>query len=695
MVYKRSLLIALALGVGLAGCDVSEDEDTPASPNPNDASAVGFKAQYQPTVGIAPYPNDIYRGSDGTVAPPGAYDPASADDPDADFGNQNQAVSTLDGFSTVAPINVYFNDAVDASSLVAGQTVFAVKIADQGNQITPAPIAVELDLSPAEATGQSVVEITPSAPLDPLGTYAFIVTTQVESSTGSAAQASDVFQTIKDAIESGETLDDPTLEQIKNEAVAPVMQVAQGLGLSFDDVAVGWTVTTQSVGASLQAVEAMANAGGARDHGIAPVTNPETGSPFTTQAFGGSGKADLYAGIIEVPYYLDAQAPLSGFWTAPGGEFLNAPAGRVAPEPTGTIQVPMLITIPNSTSASGGAIVGSAIFQHGITQSRTNALAVADTLADTGRAVIAIDLPLHGITDTSSGLYADPGNPLYEAIINNFPVDGVTEAHFNLDVVNNSDGSEGSDGNIDSSGTHFINLRSLLTSGDNLRQGVANLMHLVETIPAMDYNTDGSTDFSGKPIDFVGHSLGGIVGSTFLAINQDVGAATLGMPGGNISNLLRNSPTFAPRINAGLEAQGVVAGTQLYRDFFRNAQTAIDTGDPINYGAAAAAGHNIHMLEVVGGSTSDPDQVVPNSATEALIGTMGLTCKDENSSLPTGPGFVRFLAGDHGSLLDPSASQNATAEMQSEMAVFISSGGDTIFDGGTTAPVDPTIIECP
>ena len=39
------------------------------------------------------------------------------------------------------------------------------------------------------------------------------------------------------------------------------------------------------------------------------------------------------------------------------------------------------------------------------------------------------------------------------------------------------------DGNIDASGAQFINLTSTITSRDNLREGAADLINLVATLP--------------------------------------------------------------------------------------------------------------------------------------------------------------------------------------------------------------------
>ncbi|MGV2480389.1 UNVERIFIED_CONTAM: hypothetical protein IGO34_26690, partial [Salmonella enterica subsp. enterica serovar Weltevreden] len=101
------------------------------------------------------------------------------------------------------------------------------------------------------------------------------------------------------------------------------------------------------------------------------------------------------------------------------------------------------------------------IFQHGITGNRSQMLPLSPALTQAGFAVIAIDLPLHGAAATGS-----------EAALR---VPGTTERTFDLDLVNNTTSAPGPDGSIDGSGTHFINLASLATSRDNLRQGVSDL----------------------------------------------------------------------------------------------------------------------------------------------------------------------------------------------------------------------------
>ena len=143
-----------------------------------------------------------------------------------------------------------------------------------------------------------------------------------------------------------------------------------------------------------------------------------------------------------------------------------------APVPTETLQVPILVTVPNANSVPQGIEPAGGwpvlIFEHGILRNRTDMLAVADSFADSGFMVVAIDLPLHGLTDPTSPLYASGTNPLYSGL--SLPATGSIERTFDLDVLNNTTGTAGPDGQIVPSGANFINLTSVLTTRDNLRR---------------------------------------------------------------------------------------------------------------------------------------------------------------------------------------------------------------------------------
>jgi pimeloyl-ACP methyl ester carboxylesterase len=663
---KRTLaVLPIVVTVVLAGCRVSSDESVAESPPPN----ATFKAAFVPAGGVMPFPNDLFfsGSADGTVNMP-VIDPT-------DTGDYLVAINALDGYSTTAPIFVPFTGPIDAASITAA-TVRMVNVTG-----APAPLTFgthyTAGVSPA-VDGTNQLMITPLAPLAAKGRYAIIVTRGITSG-GTAAVADTTMQALLDIHTAGAT-PPASLTALYN-ALDPAMDLANGLGVADSNIAVVATFATQSTLDVLADVNTDAVAGTALAVSI-DRTNKELLDPTNANA-AVLNRADVYAGFISVPYMVSRTNPLGGRWqTATGGEVTRYTAlAGAGPAVTETLNVPMLVAIPNG-GTKGGSVAAKpvagwpvVIFQHGITGNRSNMIAIAQAMAGAGFAVVAIDHPLHGLP---------VGHPLRITI----PGVTITEPTFDLDLVNNTSGAAGADGTADSSGTHFINLPSLLTSRDNIRQSAANLIRLAKTVPNLSYDGVAGGDFDASRMHFIGHSLGGIVGTTFLGVSTDVQAGSLHMPGGTISRLLRDSATFGPRINAGLAASGVIAGSQLYEQFMQAAQTVADAADPINFAAAANANHSLHLIQVVGGGGNNPDQVVPNSATARLIAALGLA-KRTAAGVNLPDGYVNFTAGGHSSNLDPTVSAAATVEMQTQTANFIGSDGAAIVITNT-AVIDTT-----
>lgn len=726
------LYALLPVTLFLGACTTDSDESVTPVTDP-DGGNTGFVATYKPDVALMPFPTDAWRSgsTDGTLNIY-AGNPQFESDP---LFSQVEQMNLLDGFGLNSPIWTDFSDPVDEETLVLGETVFVFRVAVAGTAVTPTPVgSFEIGTAGFQG-GRSVLELNPTAPLDPLTTYAVIVTGGVQSTDGVNASADAAFQAMVDAFPAPDTASDSdTVEAIYDGMVSDLLLLAEGAGIGADNVVSAWTFTTQSISQSLDAVSAAATA---QTSAIVPLENPAApGTIFTAgelllpaSDLTGDGvpdiglEANVFAGVIEMPYYLDPEEALTGYWEADADNancqgaiaadaIAEAPASTTihcpVPELQATISVPVLLTVPNAamdptcgTADSSGhvPVQGVTIFQHGITQNRTNLLAIAGTLAQTCHAGIAIDLPLHGITDTTSPLYGIASNDLYaalEAIVPDITA-ALTEQTFNLDV----DGEEG----IDPSGEYFINLESPITARDALRQAAANLVHLTRSIETIDFNIAFASalsdpayvgpDFVGADIRFVGHSLGGITGATYLGVDATADAAVLVAPGGDIGDLILGSASIYPEVEAGLAENGLTPGMRFFDEFFRNAQTLVEAGDPVNYAAAANANHNILMTEVVGGAGNLPDQVVPNSATEKLASAMGLPTVVMTTADAGGvDGFVQFVAGDHSSLLSPTASAAATTEMQTQLAVFISGHpGLGVGPGGNAILIsDPSVI---
>lgn len=435
---------------------------------------------------------------------------------------------------------------------------------------------------------------------------------------------------------------------------------------------------------------------------------PAAGNNFDIAAFSptpgalSAGRATLYTGNITLPYFLTAlegAAPVSptpassipavsNFWRGNDTLGLSFPNGLelpVQPDSDGTynvtyrfpfakrttdVTVPVQVTLPNPAHqpatfpinpltaqttrcgeykvANGGYPV--VIYLHGITSDRTSVIGLAHTLANNACvATVAIDLPMHGVA---------PSNPLWH-YLNVEHADlssvaagnaGARERHFDLAQTETGQGVAMNYGsNTDGSGAWFINLAVLQNSRDNLRQAVVDLLNLNASLGSIDADGDASADFNTSQVSVAGVSLGGIVATTFVTVNQlarandaqanaAISAATSGtvtnafpirlnpvkslvmsVGGGQISRLLEASRTFGPRIIGGLHTNGIVPGSANYEKFMYVTQATVDSGDPVNFAPALRSlGVPVLAQEIVGGGNLgdgayQPDTVVPNN----------------------------------------------------------------------------------
>lgn len=377
----------------------------------------------------------------------------------------------------------------------------------------------------------------------------------------------------------------------------------------------------------------------------------------------------------------------------------------------GTESVSVLFTIPDESviaiisAASGGAIPVQTkpaagwpvvVFQHGIGQSKSNALLVASSLAMAGYASAAIDHPLHG-----------------DRIIT------IGEQSY--------------------TSTDYLNLLNLLTARDNTRQSIADIMAFRLALNSIN-DTTGLVDLDTSEVHFMGQSLGSMygVGATAIAnksLSGDLAAfdnmyefktATINVPASGLAAGLFDSASFGPNIKGTLLSvtssdfvdfltafavqNGVPVESALgsaytafeqllsteqiaeieggFSQFKFAAQTAIDSGDPISFGSLLSSSTPTLVHLVVGGGINDDgstaltDQTNPVTTTLPLIGGQPLAEivmeLPRVSTTAQGSGVVRFISGGHSSLLNPTISLATTTEMQNQAAIFIATGGENI-----------------
>src|SRR5690554_4971449 len=388
------------------------------------------------------------------------------------------------------------------------------------------------------------------------------------------------------------------------------------------------------------------------------------------------------------------------------------------PKKQADVEAPVLVLYPAT-----GELKGVVMFQHGITTDRSTALTIGSAIAANDYAVVAIDQPLHGIPPftaeeqeklaitllVAGGATAEAASQLSPLVITGAvdqlaaalaggtateeskltatslintvkgagstvpglePDEKGNERHFGFyaaqpGVPSPMTSTEGDSGSL------FINLTNFLNTRDNLRQSAVDQMNLRASLAGLALPLPGGAGNviiePTTPVLFVGHSLGTITGTPFVAaVNADqltntvtdgtptgtlpsafnniAGAAML-TPGGGVVRMLENSSTFALRILPGLQqAAGLTQGDANLETYFNVFQATIDTADPINFAdniANLTTPLDLALVEVL------DDAVIPNSA-DAIWGgaplTGTLTSPDGSVSL-TVNSFNAPLAG--------------------------------------------------
>jgi pimeloyl-ACP methyl ester carboxylesterase len=340
-----------------------------------------------------------------------------------------------------------------------------------------------------------------------------------------------------------------------------------------------------------------------------------------------------------------------------GGTKLNVNGYFPFPQKRATTTVPIVVFTPAtdvrpSSCVDANKPNGVTIFQHGITVDRSVSMLPAILLANGAcQAVVAIDQPLHGLSGPGTGTV--PGlTPLDETALTNAVNSTITalggsspaleaslNALINADYIGERHFGYTADANLNpvsaplseiKSGSLFINPLNMQNSRDNLRQAVVDLLNLAATIQTLDIDGDYTTqgDLAGIPVNFVGHSLGGISGTTFASLMNDptltaelnaiyptgfsfptLSSVVLHNTSGQVTRLIENSPAFSSVILDGLAAKGVTQKTSDFENFFYVFQSVADAGDPVNFAEGLGAStSNILVTEVTG------DNTVPNEA---------------------------------------------------------------------------------
>lgn len=760
---KLVLSLAIAGALGLSGCDSESIKDVQKDVIDNGpVTTPTARVVFDPSNGVLSIPNDLlFQGTtDGTLNPPVA---------DAtDFSDPTVALSAIDGWSTVNPFVLELDfpagTTLDPNSVSSGIRIFEVEMggptASEACASVPQgaacrvidEIAFGADFI-AQASGNNVA-VVPIKPLKAKTSYIVVLTKGLADNNGKSVAGSTTYELVQQSLAEKPLGSDAqrALQGVINSFEA----VVETGGVDKDAIIYTMAMTTQSTVDALGSVKGLMAQGlqlgqvpaiSVADTGISVAdVLASQGVTLTPELAAVYGTANYLQGSISLPYYLgvptaeNPTAPINDWWKAlcDSGAMLAGlaaqnpaaiPADAVSvsdatcmavsqasglaapglrdlssvlaldternltkfnpvPAQRAMMDIDVQMTTPdvavaNAVRASQGmsAIAEPAagwpvvMLQHGITSKKEDMLAITGILSMNGFATIAIDHPLHG----SRGFDIDPSKEGDE---------------INASTV---------------SATHYMNLASLLTTRDNLRQSTSDMLGL-----RLGVNFLGGAHAEGNAVkvdpsnvSFLGHSLGAITGINFLAMANsplsetvdplfNVKASSLAMPGVSVANFLMSSGAFGDVIKSNLtmqasaefqamvgqlfpgvtptEAELVGAYRQFYAaltaeqqatlnatfsQFTFAAQSVTDSGDPVNYANILAATQTpTHLIEVVGnGADNLSDQVIPNAvATAPLAGTepaIALLGLPSVSMTTEGSGAVRFLNGHHGSILDP------------------------------------------
>src|SRR5690554_1452825 len=302
------------------------------------------------------------------------------------------------------------------------------------------------------------------------------------------------------------------------------------------------------------------------------ITDSQIPGAIAANLPGLSSKGSIYQGGLSIPNYLPASEAGKadgelGTWVA-SADAATALGLDAAPtdvdgstnvtyrfpfaEKVSDNVIPVFATLPATSECGAKPSDGwpVAIYQHGITVDRTAGVLVGNALAQACVAMVAIDHTMHGVapgnaTDLlfsvntiAEGAVDGSGSPTALAAKSPFAVaragaagQGSTffaslkERHNNVGKnaaqanVEMKFASAGATADVGASGDLYINLQNFARTRDAMRQTVLDLMNLNATIGDMDVDADGNSDFDASKVYFVGHSLGAIIGTTFVAVN--------------------------------------------------------------------------------------------------------------------------------------------------------------------------------
>ena len=622
MRYASALFGIVWLAAGAAGCGKNEiSQPTAALPTRTPTASATFTTTSLPSatptptatpqaamalfsadpMNVAnPFPSDRLLDVSGHVAVPPSYlDPnlpptSNFDVARAYVDNVINQLTALTGFPTFAAIRVRFDQPV---AVDAGRNPRGLLLFEY-NDPQAAPPAFSAAVYPPDSS----IEIQPLLPLKPKTTYAVVVTTALVDGSGRPVRPSPDFA----AVLAGAELN-PELAPVRTRLQPVIDRLRTAFGITADAIALIELFTTEATTDDLVSIQRRLRRGelvpGLPQFEHSPMAGLQTGIfPEGSSQF---------ESLVGAPTSVNVAAVAVGsfasydFRTGPRGPFDPTLVAGPAIPPVNHLD--FALTIPKAAAPPGGYPI--VIFGHGLGGNSTDAIdSVPPMIGDAAIMAIGISALQHGRRGAPTG---------------------------------------------------FFVFNEIAATREFFRQTVADMMQLTRMI--QNARAAGIAPFDRvdpEHIMYFGVSLGGIMGSLFMAVEPEVQVGVLSVPGGGLPNILA-SPDIGNLLEPLVSFRVGIAQTDPYfRPFLHRfqhlAQWVLEPADPINYAphlivrGAQLAGvppKRILMHEGI------VDNTIPNRTTEDLALAMRLPdlnlaggCEDiEGCS-----GIWRFVMTDYG-----------------------------------------------
>ncbi|MEW5740551.1 MAG: hypothetical protein AB1938_16605 [Myxococcota bacterium] len=685
---------------------------------------------------VVPFPNNQFLRTADDIDPAGRLTfPLTGGPTDALFGGLN----TLDGFSTTAPI-VSENSAtrtaldeghIDEATLPMG-TGFK-KLSGSGPLMPSVTTCLNCTDSPGATPQPEQLQWVPQLPLEGLSRYGAYVTGDLKDTDDRPVAPAQTFAIVRLKASLLDAMNHSTLPVISDAQAAALepyrlkfktcLDELETQGVERKKMALAFCITTQSTTSVIRTLSSTVAA-------LPPAALPD----FPTM-------------LVDVTTAVKGQMTALGLPSAAIGPIfqgnlvlpfgLNGTGGTLNPNPTQWTgrKAPFLLFQPTGTAPAGGWPV--VLFGHGLGRYKEDVLGIANSLAQGGFAVFAIDVVFHGERATCVGSRAVTMAPSDDGACAN-PTTQACDAASGRCIARDRTGAtacnpagngdatcfaaglgqciaagpnagqcEGGDFLRNASGRpvisawNYLNLTNLFATRDNFRYtgsvDFTQVARVIRSTSATSLNAQlalaTAQPLSTAVLHYAGQSLGTFNGNVFAAASDIPNRVALNVPGSSQVDVLLTAPAFAAQRTAflaSLAQLGLTPGTPGFDQFMVLARTIMDPSDPQNlvYDAVHSSNMNRRMYF----QSIEGDEVLPNATTDKLVSAAnqdasrtGQVFRFVPHSGTPAAGFIPAsypTAARHGFLLNPAGNPEcnpmtatcATVVAQTKVVTFLATG---------------------